>query len=128
MAVPLVANQALERATVGGTIRSSRAGALATESCRSDAAVRLQEGVLTLSGLTADLEPRAELTGLILLGLLMVFARASVDPAQRRIAAVAGAGAALLYLARLEQGPRVRARPDRDDPHRCRRARVRVDA
>jgi hypothetical protein len=104
MAVPLAANQALERATAGGAIRSSRAGALASDSRRSDAAVRAQEGVLTLSGLTADLERRAELTGLILLALLLVFVGASAEPDQRRVAAVAGAGVALLYLLRLVKG------------------------
>jgi len=104
MAVPLLANQALERAAAGGAIRSSRTVTLATGSKRSDAAVRVQEGLLTLSGLTADLERRAELTGLILLGLLVVFARASADPGQRRVTAVAGAGVALLYLVRLGKG------------------------
>ena len=104
MAVPLVANQALERATVGGAIRAPRAGAVATDSGRSDASVRLQEGVLTLSGLTASLERRAELTGLILLGLLLVFARVSVDPGQRRAAVVAGVGVVLLYLLRFGKG------------------------
>ena len=104
MAVPLVANQALERATAGGAIRAPRAGAVAIDSGRSDASVRLQEGVLTLSGLTASLERRAELTGLILLGLLLVFARVSVDPGQRRPAVVAGVGVALLYLLRFGQG------------------------
>ena len=103
-AAPLLANQGLERATAGGAIRSSRAGALATGSQRSDAAERDQEGVLTLSGLTANVDRRAELTGLILLGLLLVFARASAEPGRRRVAVVAALGVALLYLVRLGKG------------------------
>jgi hypothetical protein len=104
LAVPLLANDALERATIEGSVRSTRAVATA-ESGRSDVAVRAQEAVLTFGGLTASLEAKAYVAGLCLAALLVVAAGAM--PASRfdnrRVALVALAGAALLYLTRFTQ-------------------------
>jgi hypothetical protein len=103
MALPLIANDALERATVHGSVRSTRAVATA-EAPRSDGAVRTQEAVLTFTGLTASLERTSYLVGLCLLALLLLVARAAATPAGRRVATVALAGAALLYATRFAKG------------------------
>ena len=79
MAVPLLANEALERATLGGSVRSTRTVASA-ESGRSDLALRAQEGVLTFTGLTASLERSAYVAGLGLLGLLVVAGLRAATP------------------------------------------------
>jgi hypothetical protein len=96
MAVPLLGNEALERATLHGSVRSTRAVATA-ESDRSDMAVRGQEAVLTFTGMTAGLERSTYVTGLCLLGLLVLVGWRAAIPGGRRTAAIALIGASVLY-------------------------------
>ena len=101
--LPLAGNFALEKATVGGTIRAARTSGTVAEA-GSGARLRLQEGLLTAVGLYPEVSWKSVAVGGALL-LLVVFAVRTVargrDPGP---AVVSGAGAAGLVAARFSAG------------------------
>jgi hypothetical protein len=103
LVLPLAGNQALERATVGGTVRAARTSGTAAVAGQG-ARVRLEEGLLTGVGLQPELSWKSIGVGGAFL-LLVVFAtrraRRAGDPGP---AVVAGAGAVGLYAVRFSQG------------------------
>lgn len=104
--VMLAANLALERATIGTSLRAGRAvAAVQTASAGAGDLSRLEEATITASALRSTAEPAVELVGAILLGLLVALARRSAstggDP---RRAHLLFAGVATLYLARFAGG------------------------
>jgi hypothetical protein len=104
LAVPLVANQALERATIGSVLRADRAAG--TVRAATDAgADRAAEAVITAVSLDGSESVPSYLVGATLLGLLMAFAvRASQGTAADRAARMAAVGAGALYLIRATRG------------------------
>jgi hypothetical protein len=103
VALPMGANVALERATVGTTIRSERVSGTAAQD-GSIAGSRLEEGALTAVGYDAHLGWGPVLVGLVGLGLLMV-AAAKLSSGDFRPAVIAAVGVAVLYLVRFSAGP-----------------------
>ena len=108
LAIVMLANYGLEKATVGGTLRSSRAaiavdGATAATAATGRSVSRLEEAALTTLGLHPRLEASAYLLGAVLLALLLFAALRgrSADPGPARIAVL---GAAALYLVRAADG------------------------
>jgi hypothetical protein len=92
--VPLVANEALERHVVGGTVRAARAAG--TVSVAGDAASsRVEEAAVTTFGLEGD--ARGILLGA---GFVILLAVASLHR-DRGLAVVAAAGAGALVLVRI---------------------------
>ncbi|HEX2701093.1 MAG TPA: hypothetical protein VHM89_12900 [Acidimicrobiales bacterium] len=111
LAVPLLANSALEVATVGETIRFSRAagsasGAIAGVGGASGVAgTRLQEALLNAAALTPSLEPLPSLIGFGVLGLLAFVAWRASRSGDVGPAVLAAAGVGALYLIRFAEGP-----------------------
>ena len=104
LAVPLLGNQALERAAMGSNLRAGRSAGAVLGAGQAEGS-RAEEAVLTATSLTPTLTPESYLMGGVLLALLMVFAlRASQGTAGERVARVAGAGIAALYLVRAADG------------------------
>jgi hypothetical protein len=105
LAVPFFLNSALEKATIGGTLRSERTAGTAA-AVGSVAGSRLQEAALTAVGMQPDLSLKTYLTGaaLVLLVLVAVLLARNSKPERRRLAFVAGVGAVLLYLLRFATG------------------------
>jgi hypothetical protein len=105
LAIPLLLNSALERATIGGTLRSERTAGTAA-AVGSVAGNRLQEAALTALGLQPDLQLKTYLTGAALVVVILVAVTLVGDPQpeRRRLARVAGAGAAVLYGLRFVTG------------------------
>ena len=105
LAVPFLLNSALERATIGGTLRSERTAGTAV-AVGSVAGSRLQEAALTAVGMQPDLQMKTYLTGaaLVVLVLVAVLLAREPRPERRRLAVVAGAGAVLLYVLRFATG------------------------
>ena len=104
LAVPLIANQALERAVIGSGLRADRAAGTVLSAGEAEGS-RVGEALLTATGLGGDVELSAYLIGAALLALLMLFAlRASQGPAGRTAARLAAAGVGALYVIRLTQG------------------------
>ncbi len=102
--LPLLANSALERATVGTTIRSERAADTARLG-GSEASARVRQGLLTTVSLRSNDEDRALVEGVAVLGLVMIAAAGLARPSTRRAGVAAGAGAVVLYALRLAAGP-----------------------
>lgn len=100
--VPLAANVALERATVGQTIRSERVSGTAVQA-GSVAGDRLHEAGLTAVGFSPNLGPSTIAMGLVALALLVLasvkFSSGDVGPG-----AVAAAGVAAIYILRFREG------------------------
>jgi hypothetical protein len=104
LAVPLLGNDALERAAMGSNLRAGRSAGAVLGAGQAEGS-RAEEAVLTATSLTPTLTPESYLMGGVLLALLLVFAlRASQGTAGERVARVAGAGIAALYLARAADG------------------------
>jgi len=101
--LPLVANAALERATIGTSIRSERT-ASAARSGGSEASDRVRQGLLTTVSLRSSDENRALVEGLAVLGLVVAAAAALARPQTRRVGGVAAVGVAALYGLRLASG------------------------
>lgn len=107
VAVPVVANLAVERAVLGDALRSDRARA-ALGAAGSGGANRVEEALVTLFGIAPDLAPATWLAGaLIGVGVAAVVAvvtRTPPTPSVRRIAATTGGVVLVLYLARASSG------------------------
>ncbi|MBV9663154.1 MAG: hypothetical protein JOZ37_04230 [Actinobacteria bacterium] len=102
LVLPLVANNALEHATAGGTIRATRAaGTVTTQQVTGG---RFEEAVLTAVGLNPELSTGAYVVGVLLLALLVLVALRSASP-EPLLAVGAGVAALLLYILRFAQGP-----------------------
>ena len=105
LGVVMLANFGLELATVGGTLRSSRAATAAdvAAGATTTGASRVEEAVLTTLGLHPRLDGSAYLLGAALAGLLVVAALRSRrdDPGPARLALL---GAAALYGVRMVEG------------------------
>ena len=103
MALPLVANEVLERATVGQTVRSGRVSGTAGLAGTEAGDDRLQEAALTAVGFEPSLGPGPVVVGLLGLGLL-VWAAARFAAGDRGPATVAAVGVVALYLLRFGTG------------------------
>jgi len=102
LVVPLFGNQLLEHATVGGTIRASRATGTVTN--QQVTGGRVEEAVLTSVGLSPELSTGAYVIGALLLALLALVALRSTSR-EPLLAIGAGICALLLYVLRFGQGP-----------------------
>jgi hypothetical protein len=104
--LPLAANQALERLTIGTTLRAERAASLVGTAVQRQDESRVEEAVLTGLSPYAVLSAEAYVSGLLLLGLLLVVARLAGHqrPERARLARVAATGAGALYAIRLVRG------------------------
>jgi hypothetical protein len=103
LAIPIEANTALERATLGSSLRSERVSGTAS-SGGTQARTRVREAVTTAIGIEPEETNRSFLFGLLLLGLLLLVAAKSASAREARLAAFAGLGALLLYAIRLSGG------------------------
>lgn len=101
----LVANQVLERFSLGGGLRAARAGGTAAQAA-GDLGVRLQEAVTTTIGLSRFSRPLDWFLGVAIVVALVVVARAVTrrGDAARRLAAGALAVAGVLYAIRFADG------------------------
>lgn len=102
VALPLAANMALERATIGGTVRSDRVSGTA-QLVGTVGGSRLQEGALTAVGFEPALGNGPVVAGLLGLGLL-VAAAIALASGNVRVGVVAGSALAALYLVRFSTG------------------------
>jgi hypothetical protein len=104
LVLPLAGNQALERATVGGTVRAARTSGTAAVAGRG-VRVRLEEGLVTGVALQPEVSWKAVGVGAALLVLVAFGTRRALrrggDPGP---GVVAGAGAVGLYAVRFSQG------------------------
>lgn len=110
LVVPLVANWALEVATIGQSIRSERAAGtagLAVSDAGAVAGLRLREAVGGALGLFDPLDAGFLVVGAGLVGLLAVALRRVAGHGDFRRVRVAVTAVALLYLARFAVGPGV---------------------
>ena len=103
LAVPLVANAALESASTGGTVRSDRAAGAAGAG-GDTAHERVREGLITSVGLQPTLSWGSAAVGGAALLLLVYALRRADAPGARGPAAIAGAGAVGVYVVRFAQG------------------------
>ena len=106
--VPLAANVALERATVGDSIRYERAaGTLESASVpvAGDGAKRAREAALNAVALSPAVTTGSMVVGAALLALLAFVVVRCSGPGDHGPAVVAAVGAAALYLVRFADGP-----------------------
>lgn len=104
LAAPLVANNALERAMIGSSLRADRAAGTVLGAGEAEGS-RVAEGMITATSLSPALESTSYLLGGVLLALLLVFAvRASGAKAGEPLAKLAAGGVAALYLIRAANG------------------------
>ncbi len=104
LALPLVANNALERAVIGPSIRAARATGTVLTAGQAEGS-RVAEAMLTSTSLNPSLQSSSYLLGGVLLALLLAFAvRASGGNAGEPVARVAAGGVAVLYLLRAVDG------------------------
>ena len=106
LVVPLAANLAVEHATAGQAIRSTRAAGTASAAVtRTDARTRrVKEAMLNAAATTPRQEPTSYLVGFALLGLLAFTAVRASRPGDMGPAVLATAGAGALYLIRFAYG------------------------
>ncbi len=105
LAVPLAGNLALERATIGSSLRAERATGTVQGAPVDPLAHRADESVITATSLGEWSGGESYLIGGALLALLIVFAtRATHGRAGRPTAIVAAGGIAALYLIRVAGG------------------------
>ena len=103
LVLPLAGNVALERATVGGTIRAARTSGTAAEAGRG-ARLRLEEGLITGVGLQPEVSWTSSAVGGALLSLLVFATRRVKRDGDPGPAVVSGLGAAGLVAVRFSQG------------------------
>ena len=104
LGVCLLGNQALERATLGHSLRAERATYSTASTTGTAPGTRVQEAALTAVGLFPNLDRRSYAIGGAVLGLLLVLARASASRARAGLAAVGAAGLVVLYAVRFADG------------------------
>jgi hypothetical protein len=108
LAIPLVANGALESATTGGAIRSERTASSASSVVSTTGDVgtkRIEEAMLNAVAITPRQEAASYLVGFALLGLLAFVALRTARTGDTGPAAIAAVGAGALYLIRFGYGP-----------------------
>lgn len=107
LVVPLAANLALERATVGEPIRTERAaGTAAAAVDRTDVRKkRVEEAMLNAAAITPRQEAASYLVGFALLALLVFVSMRTSRAGDVGPAAIAAVGAGVLYLLRFGYGP-----------------------
>jgi len=103
-ALPFAGNQALERATLGSSLRSQRVSYSTSGTVGTPTGTRVNEAALTAVGLFPDLSAKSYFLGAALLVLLVVLARAAPSPGRTGIAAVAAAGVGVVYALRFADG------------------------
>lgn len=103
LVVPLAANLALEHATVGGAIRSTRTAGSVTE-FGVEGGSRAAEAAVTAVSLEPSLEPPAYLIGATLLALVVFVAVRSKRPGWEGPVTVAVAGVAVVWVVRMAEG------------------------
>ncbi len=113
--VPLLANMALELATVGEPIRFSRAAGTASGAvsglasgageASSVAGTRVQEALLNAAALNPLLEPLSSLVGFTVLGLLVFVVWRTSRHGEVGPAVLAAVGVGALYAIRFADGP-----------------------
>lgn len=107
LAVPLLANLALEVAVLGKTFRSGRAAGTAADA-GAEAGLRLREALAGAVGLFDKTAALPLVLGLALVTLMAVAVWLAGRPAgNRRVVALTLAGAAVLYGTRVALGPAV---------------------
>jgi hypothetical protein len=109
LAIPLVANEAMERAVLGDSLRSSRASATAENAISgggSSRAVpsRVSEAHVTLLHLQPTLNSSAAMLGAVLVALAGYALWRSREQSGQRLAAIAALAMVALYLARASEG------------------------
>jgi hypothetical protein len=102
LAVPLIANNALERAVLGSAFRANRATQTVTGAGASEGS-RIEEAVLTGTGLQPAQELSSYAVGLALLALFVVFALRAAR-GDDRVARICAVAIAALYLIRFSAG------------------------
>lgn len=103
VAVPLLANQALERATVGGSIRAERAAGTAAEA-GAGLSRRLDEAATTSIGLGVGDDAGVRVVAAVMVVLAVGTTRRRWPGSDLPLGAVALAGLALLYAGRFSAG------------------------
>ena len=104
LAVPLLANLALERATMGDPARLGRAAS--TASAAGDVAGRrVEEALLNAVAITPSQETSSYFVGAVLVALLAFFALRTSRPGGAAAPAIAAVGVAVLYVLRFDMGP-----------------------
>jgi hypothetical protein len=98
LVILLAANNGLERAAIGTTLRSERVSGTASAG-GSGVKIRSEEAVLTATGLEPELSGQTYVIGIVLLGLLLLAASG-----RQGTATLAGAGALILYAIRAADG------------------------
>ena len=105
LAVPLAANVALERATIGTSLRAERAAGTVASAGSSGAQSRIDEAALTGLAIDPTFSLAEYLLGVALLGLLLLVARRSERSRNEwRVVRLAAAGVAALYVIRFAGG------------------------
>lgn len=106
LAVPLLANESLERVTVGQAIRTGRVTGTASSAFSGDAerSKRVEEAMLNAAAITPRQEPSSYLVGFALLALLAYVAVRSSRAGDAGPAVIAVVGAGALYLIRFGYG------------------------
>lgn len=102
LVIPLVANNALERAVLGSAFRANRATQTVAGMAASDGN-RIEEAILTGTGLRPSLELSSYVIGFALLALLALFARRA-SQGEARVARICACAIAALYLIRFAEG------------------------
>ena len=105
IAVLFLANQALERAVVGGGIRAARAAGTA-DMAGNDATLRAKEALTTAVGINRFTTPTDWIVGAATVGLVMYAAwrLTASDATSRRLGAYALGAATVLYCLRIADG------------------------
>jgi hypothetical protein len=105
LAVPLAANVALERATIGTSLRAERAADTLRNAGAKPAQSRVEEAAMTGLALEPDFSLSSYLVGAVLLGLVVLVARrGQASKTEWRVVRLAAAGVVALYLIRLAGG------------------------
>lgn len=103
LAVPVVANAGLERATIGDPIRVERATSTASSTGES-AGTRLDEAKLNAVAISPLQQTKSYVGGLALLGLLLFLAYRASRPGGTGPAVIAAMGIVVLYTSRFQLG------------------------
>jgi hypothetical protein len=105
LAIPLVGNVALEKATIGASLRAERATGTVQGAPANPLTDRLDEAMITATSLGESSGAQSYLIGGAVLALLTLFSiRASQGRAGRPIAVVAAGGIGALYVIRAVDG------------------------
>jgi hypothetical protein len=105
LAIPLAANVALERATIGTGLRAERAADTVRGAAGAGGQNRLEEAALTALAIDPTFSLATYLVGAVLVALIVLIARRAAPPVQDwRIVRLAGIGVIVLYVLRFAGG------------------------